>query len=76
MSNSTYNPYTEDDGTTHVCANCNKRWGGPIYGERTLTISRCPDNPKCQKTLSSREVASFGWSTGNYKRTYGKTVGY
>ncbi len=36
-----YSTVAIDSGYTKICGSCAKRWGGPVYGERDVEITRC-----------------------------------
>lgn len=51
------NTYVADTGYIFCCYICAKRFGGPVYGEREVLITRCD---KCKNKRTNAEMLADG----------------
>jgi hypothetical protein len=57
--------YIPDTGYVFCCYVCYKRFGGPVYGEREITIIRCD---KCKNKKTNAEMLAEGVSWRSQKK--------
>lgn len=62
-----------DTGYVEVCYHCSKRFGGPVFGEREVSITKCD---KCQGKLTNREMLERGINHRDYKRKQDELCDY